>query len=167
MGRTVAVSGKAAEEATKGFAALLPGKYIAKIMDVKDGKFGDKSENKGREKIAVRFKIIEGPEGVGRQFTDFNIPLFPEWASGKTAASFFKFFKAVGVEFPDKDSDADIDLPDNEDLLGEEIGITLKTEQKYGQTDPDVTESKVDSFGYFPASDGLPDVAIGEDEFTL
>lgn len=166
MGRTVAVSGKAAEEATKGFAALLPGKYIAKIMDVKDGTFKN-GDNKGREKIAVRFKIIEGPEGLGRQFTDFNIPLFPEWASGKTAASFFKFFKAVGVEFPDKDSDDDVELPDNEDLLGEEIGIVLKTEQKYQSTDPDDTESKVDSFGYFPASDGLPDVETGSDEFTL
>jgi hypothetical protein len=164
MARTVKVNGTEASEAVKGFEPILPGKYIAKIVDVKEGVF--KSEaNKGTEKYAVRFKIIEGPEGIGRQFTDFNIPLVSKWGSGKAAGQFYEFFGAVGVQCPEKGSDAEIEIPEPEELLGEEIGIVLKTEKKYN--DPNATESKVDSFGYFEASEGLPDVETGSDEFTL
>lgn len=164
MARSVEIDGTEATEAVKGFEPLIPGKYIAKIVDVKDGVFKSDA-NKGTAKIAVRFKITEGPEGVGRQFTDFNLPLVPKWGSGKAAGAFYKFFGAVGVQFPEKGSSATIDLPDNEDLLGEEIGIVLKTEAKY--SNPEENESKIDSFGYFSASEGLPDVEVGSDEFTL
>lgn len=167
MGRTFDIDGTEAAEATNGFGPIAAGKYIAKIVDVKEGVF--KSEaNKGLPKIQVRFKIIEGPEGVGRQFTDFNLPLAPKWSSGKAAGAFYKFFGALGVQFPEKGSSATVELPyddDWEDLLSQEVGIVLKTEEKYN--DKTQKESKIDSFGYFSASEGLPDIEVGSDEFTL
>lgn len=165
MAREFEVDGTKADEANKGFAPLIPGKYIAKIVDVKDGVYKKDSNNPGRPKLSVRFKIIEGPEGVGRQFTDFNLPLFQEWNSGKVAVPFYKFFGSLGVVFPKKGEKGTIEVPDNEEILGEEIGITLKTEEKFSS--PGEKESKVDSYKYFSASDGLPDVEVGSDEFTL
>lgn len=168
MARTVNVSGSKAAEATAGFPTIPAGKYIAKIVDVKEAKTEGKSNpvNKGLPVLVVRYKITESSngEGVGRQFTDFQVPLFKEWNTGSTAFTFYTFFKALGVEFPKKGEDGDVELPENEDIAGEEIGLVLGVEQKFGAPKGETT-NKVKN--YFAASDGLPEPKETEDEFTL
>lgn len=174
MARTVTVNGTTAAEATSGFALLPAGDYIAKIVDVQDAVTQGKSNpvNKGLDILKVRVKIIEtsnaDDEGLGRQFTDFQVPLFPKWNSGGTAFTFYTFFKALGVVFPEKGSDEEVELPENEDILGEEIGIKLSVEPKdsrkpVGDDNPLVNNIK----NYFAASDGLKAVATKSDGFTL
>lgn len=159
MTRTVKVSGAAAKESTSGGILLPAGEYIASIVDVEEGVFkGANSEGIG--KLTVQFKISEG-EFTGKKIKSFSIPLEGEWKSGKVAFLFYQFFGALGVKFPEGDSDEDIDLPDNEDLWEEEIGIVIK--HGPDKRDPGVTRAEVN--GFFPAARGVkkPPVAVDDD----
>lgn len=151
MSRTVSVSGADAVEAKSGgnFEVFAPGKFVATIIDVKEDVYKSVA-HKGKPRLIVQFRIDDTPHedgaGKNRRLKTFNIPLFPKWASGSIAFQFYQFFGALGVEFPE--DGGDIDLPDDDDILGEQIGIFVK--QEY--SDKGVLQNVVD--GYFDAGDG-------------
>jgi len=158
MTRTVKVSGADAKDSTSGGVLLPEGEYIATIIDVDEGVFkGANSEGIG--KLTVQFKVSEG-EFAGKKIKTFNIPLEGKWKSGSVAFLFYQFFGALGVEFP-KDGDGEVDLPDNEDLWEQEIGIVIKHGPDY--KDASVTRAEVN--GFFPAARGVkkPPVAVDDD----
>jgi len=169
MSREVPVSGDAAVSATSGFTPLKAGQYIGKIIDVKPGTFKG-ANSKGQEKIEVQYKIIESGtgEGVNRKIKDFNVPLQGEWLNGSSAFIFYQFFGALGVEFPKKGESGTVTLPDDDELMGEEIGLNITIEDSNKKDDDDewIKVNKV--AGYFPASKGLKVVVTAdENEFTL
>lgn len=161
MGRTVAVKAKDAKSAVEGgkFKPYPEGEYIAEIIDVEEPEGGIKSgQNRGKPTLKVTMRFTDENEvGAGKKYIEWGVPLFTEWASGKSAFLFYQFFKAVGVEFPE---DGDVDLPDNDELLGEEIGVRL-TVQDSNKLDPDFPpEDEVylkqnRTGGFFPASRGI------------
>lgn len=168
MGRTVAVNGSDAVAAENtGFKPLPEGKYIIQITGTED-KTVQGGDNKGKPTLNVKFKVTEAHDEalLGKKATIFGIPMFPTWASGKSAFTFYQFFKAVGVEFPKEGEAADVELPDNEDLWGEEIGVDVTIDNS-GQ-------KPQNRFAYFPASKGIGDAPAGgaaaaedDDEFDL
>lgn len=168
MARIVSIDGTKAAESAGGFALLPEGDWIAEIISTKDGVY--KSEkNSGVPKLELGFKIIEGPdEFVGKKFKDFNIPMQGEWKNGTNAFMFYQFFEAVGVKFPKKGETADVELPDNEELWGVEIGVTSKIK-------PDDKGIDRNNWTYFHPSKGIknpPKIgeagsADTEDEFDL
>lgn len=168
MARTVNVSGSDAKASENGgFAPLPVGDYIATIVGTTDKAI--KSEaNKGLPTLDVQFKITESPDEtlIGKKYTAFGVPVFPAWKNGKSAFLFYQFFKAVGVEFPKEGESGDVELPENEDLWGEDIGITAKVEKDNQGKDRN-------NFGFFPASRGLKadakiaSAAADDDEFVL
>jgi len=169
MSREVKVSGDEAVNATKGFTPLKAGQYIGKIIDVKPGKFKG-TNSKGQDKIEVQYKIIESGtgEGTNRKLKDFNVPLQGAWLNGSSAFIFYQFFGALGVEFPKKGESATVTLPDDDELMGEEVGLNLTIEDSNKKDDDGewIKANKV--AGYFPASKGLKVVVTAdEDEFTL
>jgi len=148
MARTVSTSAADAKGATAGFTPLPAGDYIVEIIDVEEGVYGPASANSGKPKLTVQYKVVEPEEFAGRKFKDFSVPLFPKWTSGKVAFIFYQFFKALGVEFND---DGDTDLPENEDLWEQTIGVKLGVEPK--NSDPSTLQNKVQ--GYFDPSKGV------------
>lgn len=165
MSRTVSVNGAEAAEATSGGSILPEGEYIATIIRVKEGKYASVA-NKGKPKLEVEYKITESGtgEGVGRKIRDFGVPLFTKWSSGSQAHTFFQFFGALGVEFPEGGEDADIDLPEDDDLYEQSIGLRIKHEPD--QKDPDVLWPRIK--GYFPADKGVKVAAAKkEDSWAL
>lgn len=160
MARSVKVSGAAAKESTSGGTLLPAGEYIATIIDVEEGEFTG-ANSKGIGKLTVQFKISEG-EFEGKKIKTFGIPLQGEWNSGKVAFLFYQFFGALGVKFPEGDSEEDIELPDNEDLWEQEIGLVIKHEPDY----KDETITRANISGFFPASRGVknaPKAAVEDD----
>lgn len=176
MGRVI--SGASAEEATaakSGFKAYPAGEYIAKIIGTTEGKIKSQ-KNKDKPILKVEFKFTEagpGDQYVGKKYTEFNIPLFREWNGGAVAFLFYQFYEALGVKFPK--GGADVELPDDEDIWGEEIGIRIGQEQsvKDGVAQVDDEGNPVmrnKTVGFFPASKGVKvSVTADEDEagFTL
>lgn len=129
MGRTVSVSGDNAAASDSGFPVFPAGEYIALIMDFKPSPYGfaKVGANKGKPANNVSLKFIESGtgEGIGKKFTAFRVPDFAEFASGSSAFQFYQFYKALGVVFPGKGETFDVDLPDEEDIIGSEIGVRL------------------------------------------
>lgn len=122
MARTVVTSKSQAKAATAGFTPIPDGDYIAEIVGTKDAKV--KSEaNKGKPTLDVDFRVVEGSE-EGRKFKVFGVPMFTEWASGSVAFLFYQFFGALGIKF---DEDGETELPENEELWGQNVGVTAKS----------------------------------------
>lgn len=164
MARSVTIDGTEASEANSGFALLPEGDYLAEITGTKDGKYTSQANN-GLDKLELQFKITEGSdEFVGKKFRDFNIPMQPKWKNDKVAFMFYQFFEAVGVKFPKKGEKADVDLPENEDLWGVEIGVTSKIS-------PDNKGVDRNNFSYFHPSKGIKNPASAatakDEEFEL
>lgn len=175
MGITVAVSGEDAKASSGVFKAYPEGEYVGEIIDVKQSAVKG-GANKGKPTLEVQFKFTEagpGDEFVGKKYKEFQVPLFGKWASGKSAFQFYQFFKALGVVFPE--GDGEVELPDIEDLWGQEVGIRLTREEKEDGkgnkvTDDDGNQVYVNrTSGFFPASKGIKASAPADAEggFTL
>lgn len=139
MARKVSVSAQDVKDSKgKAFGPLPAGKYLMNIYAVTDDEFKN-GPNKGREKISVQFQVAEGQKKANaRIFQD--VGLFPRWAPKNGASEgannflFYQFFKAVGVTIPE--DGGEIEIPDNDELTGEQVVIDLKVEQddyKYRQ----------------------------------
>lgn len=174
MARVRKVSGATAEAGLSGgaFKNYPVGEYIGQIIDIKQDKIKS-GNNKGKEVLHVQFKFTEaGPDEslVGKKFTAFRVPDFEEWASGSAAFLHFQFYKALGVTFPPKGEDGDVEYPDFDDMLGEEVGIQIGLEDtnKVDEETGEFTKRNA-VVRFFPASDGVTVTeAEGEDEgFTL
>lgn len=174
MGRTVSgVSASEAKDAVSNKFPVYPaGEYVGEIVDIKQDSIKS-AANKGKPTLNIQVKFTESStgEGIGKKFTAFGVPDFPRWASDKVAFLFYQFYKALGVEFPEKGGD--VELPDLDDLWGQEIGVRLTVEEKEinGKTVTDdegepVLQNRVG--GFFPASKGIKaTAAVDKDEFTL
>lgn len=152
MGIVVKSSAEDAKNAEAGFPVFPAGQYIMQIIDVEPTKAAKPGgPNSDLDAINVKFRITESGtgEGVGKKFTAFRVPQFTKWASGGVAFLHYQFYKALGVVF----EDGDTELPDNEDLLEQEIGVTLKI----GDNNSGGKRNEVSSF--FPASKGITAVA--------
>lgn len=132
MARTVKNNAQEAKEATAGFTPYPAGDYLVEIIDVEQGAFKSQA-NAGVPKLDVQFRILEPAETdegrvlAGKKFKDFGIPDQPKWKNGKVAFMYYQFYKALEVDFS---KDGDVDLPDYDDMLGMELGVTLDLVQK-------------------------------------
>lgn len=173
MARTVGVSGADAKSAeSTGFKAYPEGEYIGEIIDVKSAAFAKSGQHADKTKYPannIQVKFTEagpGEEFVGKKFTAWQVPDFPKFASGKSAWLFYQFYKATGVEFPE--GDGDVELPDLDDLYGEEIGIRISREEQQdaagntllGDDGEPKYRNRVSAF--FPASKGVKVTGGGE-----
>lgn len=175
MGRTITgvSEAEAKEAASSVFKAYPAGEYIAKIIGTKKTTVANSGANKETPAINVELKFTEAGPGdayVGKKFTAFRVPDAPKFASGKNAFLFFQFYKALGVSFAEDGGDTE--LPDYEDLWGEEIGVRLVQEQKEdgkGNVVEDdegnpVMVNRVAAF--FPASKGVKVTTTADDDET-
>lgn len=135
MGRSLDLSktGEVSTESGGSFAPLAAGKYEATIVKVDEGAFKS-VDNKGLPNINVQFKISPGQVGANRRVFHL-VPLSPNWKNGNDAFAFHQFFSAVeGISEKDfrikvkaaKEANEDLELPDDVDLLGAEVTLTLK-----------------------------------------
>lgn len=173
MGRVV--TGASAEEAVaakSGFKAYPAGEYIGKIIGTKEGKFTS-AKNKDKPNLKVEFKFTEagpGDEYVGKKYTEFNVPLFATWNSGAVAFLFYQFYEALGVKFPK--GGGDVELPDDEDIWGEEIGIRIGQEPSQDKQGNPVLDDdgnpvmRNKTLGFFPASKGVKVTVDAESDDT-
>lgn len=171
MAREVAVSGTDAKASeSTGFKPWPAGNYIGTIIDVKATTFGKaKTGNAAKPALNVTVKFTDSNtgKGEGKKFIAWRVPDFPKWESGSSAFLFYQFYKALGVVFPPDGEDGKVEIPDLEELLDQEIGITLKIEKD----NKDVPRNEV--AGFFAASKGVGEsVATADDseladEFTL
>lgn len=168
MARSITVSGSDAKAAeSTGFKPWPAGNYIGTIIDVKEttiGKVGSKSPNakKPALNVTVKFTDSNTGKGEGKKFIAWRVPDFTKWASGEGAFLFYQFYKALGVVFPPDGEDGDVDVPDLEELLDQEIGIALKIEKD----DKGVSRNAV--AGFFAASKGVGEpVATADDDADL
>jgi hypothetical protein len=174
MARTV--TGVSAEDAAAAVSNRFPvypaGEYIATIVDVEAKKI-QSAANKGKPVLKIKFKITESgtEEGIGKTYTEFNVPDFPTWSSGQTAFLFYQFYRALGVEFS---GSGEAELPDLEDLFGEEIGIRLTVEEKTDKAGNKDTDDEGNPLlqnrtgGFFSADKGVKmTVSTADDKFTL
>lgn len=164
MARSVKASGDAAA-ATGGFTPLPAGEYIMTITDVKKSTVGKSGENEKTPALDIEFKIAESGTGtgVGRKFISFRQIDVPAFASGKSGFMFYQFYKALGVEFPKEGEDAEVELPDLQELLGEEVGVRLSKEPADEYNENGSNRIKA----YFPASKGLKVATVDKEEFVL
>ncbi len=166
MGRSVNVSGADAKSAeSTGFKAYPEGEYTGKIIDIKGAAFAKSGAHADKSKYPannIQVKFTEagpGEEFVGKKFTAWQVPDFFKFASGKSAWLAYQFYKAVGVEFPE--GDGDVELPDLDDLYGEEIGIRISYEEAQDKDGNDVFDDNGDQVyrnkvtAFFPASKGV------------
>lgn len=155
MAFTIKVNAAAAKEAASGgdFKPYAPGDYIVEIKNVVEGEFAG-ANSKGLPKWEVHYTIVDPDEFAGKKFRDFNVPVFTEWKSGKSAFMFYQFFGALGVDFSE---DGEVELPDPDDTWGEQIGVTLGIEE-YNDKPRNVVKR------YFPAADGIKNVPAYADE---
>lgn len=176
MGRVVTgvTESEAKEAASNVFKAYPAGEYIGKIIGTKKTTVANSGANKDTPAINVEFKFTEAGPGesyVGKKFTAFRVPDAPKFASGKSAFLYFQLYKALGVVFADTE-DGETELPDYEDMWGEEVGIRLVQEQKEDGkgnivTDDDgnpVLVNRVAAF--FPASKGVKVTVDAESDDT-
>ena len=134
MARKAQVTGEVSTETGGAFKPLPAGRYEVTIFGVEEGKYKN-GPNKGRPNLNVQYRISEGQKGTNRRIFDL-IPLFTNWAGpeAKDAFTFFRFFSAVqGMSEKDfriavKEDGAADDLPEDDDLLGMELTLTLKVE---------------------------------------
>lgn len=175
MARTVKNNAAEAAEATKGFTPLKAGNYIAVITDVVEDEYsGPNSAGIGR--LTLEVKVTESPygegEGVGNKIKFVQVPLEGKWKSGKPAFQFYQFFKALGVDFS---VDGDVELPENDEIVTEEVGIVVGFREDFKQPGKFWPEVK----GFFDPSEGVkesdnPEPPTGggskakqEDDFAL
>lgn len=136
MARKVQVTGEVSTETNTGFKPLKAGKYEVTVFGVEEGAYKN-GANKGKPNLNVQYRISEGQSGANRRVFDL-VPLITNWSDGKDAFRFFQFFAAVqGIsekDFRIKVKEAKeagdtnletLDLPDDDDLLGMELTITL------------------------------------------
>lgn len=169
MARTRTVNGddvKAAEEG--GFSLYSEGDYIGQIIDVKEVKFAKQGANADKDAFNVTIRIIESStgEGVGKKFIAWQVPDFDKFASGSNAWLYFQFYKSLGVVFPKAGESGDVDLPELEDILEQEIGFHLVIEEASAANN-NKAKNKVSKF--FSADEGVEVAAPKEadDKFTL
>lgn len=154
MGRSFNNKAEDAKKALEGGGGkpLPTGEYLAIISDVSDTVLKSQA-NAGKEALNLKLTITESGtgQGVGRKVNAWRVPLFDKWGSGKTAFEFFTFHKALGVDFS---QDGEVDLPDNDEILGQEIGVylTIGEPNEKGQSYNEVGR-------WFPASDGIKDTS--------
>ncbi|MGO2188850.1 MAG: hypothetical protein ACTH4Y_11480 [Microbacterium gubbeenense] len=113
------------------FPPLPAGRYQAEIVPLKkDGsqlvETVEFSKNNpayaGKQGVRVALRIVDdSPTGAKRQYFT-RVPLFTQWASGKTARPFFNFFGAVGAT---KEDFKRGQLPGPEDFMGKRVSLTL------------------------------------------
>ena len=157
MAREIEVSGKTVTEAeTSGNFVYPEGEYIGTIIDVKPSKggFAKSGANEGKPALDIYVRFTESGTGVGegKKFVAFRNPDFPEFASGKAAWLFFQFYKALGVEFPKGEDQASVELPDLEEIIGQDIGLRLGIEKGTGQFEGNDRNRVV---AWFDASKGV------------
>ena len=147
--RSLDQSGEISTNTGGSFAPLPAGKYEATVFGITDGKYKN-GDNKGRDNLNVQFKISAGQVGANRRIFDL-IPLDPTWAGGGDAFRYFQFFAAVqGMPEKDfrievkarKEAKEDIELPDDADMLGTEVTLTLKVSDDKYKFDKAVKEWK-------------------------
>lgn len=175
MARVRKVSGATAEAGLSSgtFKNYPVGEYIGQIIDVKEGTFAKSGPN-AKPSLNIQFKFTEAPDEslVGKKFTAFRVPDFPEFASGSAAWLHFQIYKALGVVFPPKGEDGDVEYPDFDEMLGEEVGIQIGLEDTNKVDEATGEFTKRNSVvRFFPASDGItvPEGGAGDDSegFTL
>jgi len=182
MARTVTASGSDAKNSSGTFKAYPEGEYIGEVIDIKGTAFAKSGAHSDKTKYPannIQFKFTEagpGDEFVGKKFTAWQVPDFFKFASGKSAWLAYQLYKAVGVEFPEGE-DVEVELPDLDDLYGEEIGIRLVREPQQDADGNDLLDddgevkyrNRVAAF--FPASKGVKvtggDTAGADGGFTL
>lgn len=163
MGRSFNNNPETAKKALEGGGGgpVRVGEYIVRIDDVQDVAFANKGPHADKKKypaVNLKLKIIETGtgEGEGRKVSAFRVPMFDEFASGKSAFEFFQFFKALGVDFS---AEGEIDLPENDDILGAEVGVYLTI------GDPNEKGNRYNEVSrWFPASDGVKDTSAEQPE---
>lgn len=135
MGRSLDLSksGEVSTETGGSFAPIPAGKYEASIVKVEESAYKSPA-NKGLPSLNVQYKVSPGQVASNRRLFDL-FPLAPNWKNGKDAFRFHQFFAAVeGIsekEFRLKvkaaqEAKEELDLPDDVDLLGAEVTITVK-----------------------------------------
>lgn len=166
MARTVTVSGDDAKNSAGGFKAYPEGEYIGEIIDIKTVAFAKSGAHADKAKYPannIQFKFTEagpGEEFVGKKFTAWQVPDFFAFASGKSAWLAYQFYKAAGVTFPEK-GNGEAELPDLEDLWGEEIGLRITREARTDANGDTVTDDDGNTVyqnrvaAFFPASKGV------------
>lgn len=151
MARKIAAGSKPVKKEvnTGGFKPLATGRYEATIFGLVEGKYETKA-NKGLENLTVQFRISEGQPGTNRRLFD-TFPMATEWLNGEDAFRFFQFgaavtnrteeeFRAYAAE--QQEADKEIELPEDADLLGFPVTITVSVvDDKYAfdkakETDP-------------------------------
>lgn len=162
-------------ETNNGFKPLKAARYEATIFGLEDGEYGTKA-NKGLAKLNVQYRISEGQVGTNRRLFD-EFPAAPTWLDGKDAFRFHQFGAAVTgrteQEFREyaaaqQAAKEDIELPDDADLLGFPVTITVSVVdddwkwKKALETNPDAKQSdyqrnRITNVG--PAGDGNADEA--------
>lgn len=155
MGRSVAVSGTDAVAAESSGSFVYPaGEYIGEIIKVDETKFAKQGQHKDYNALNVKVRFTESGTGVGegKKFVAWNVPDFPKFASGKSAWLFYQLYKALGVVFPE--GDGDVDLPDFEDILEQEIGLRLEIEDSKNAAG-EITGKRNRVVGFFPAKNGV------------
>lgn len=129
MGRKVSVSAQDNKDrAGKVFGPLPAGKALYNIYEIKEGEYKN-GVNKGLPNLNIQFQVAAGqPRANARLFELLGD--FPRWNPKKAGEAgalnflFHPFYEALGVEFP-KDG-GEVELPEIEDIVGEQIVIDLK-----------------------------------------
>lgn len=134
MARTVNLSGKDVKKSENtGFAPLPAQKYNVTVFDLDEGEYKN-GANKGRPFLKLQFRVSDGQPGANRRIF-VNLGDFPYWkkkdGSGEDGASnflYWQFYKALGVVFPSKDEEDEVEvsLPDLEDIEGAALAVKLK-----------------------------------------
>lgn len=131
MARKVSVT-KGAEEQAKSnsgvFKPLPAGKTInVSIFEAEETKIG-KGLNEGVTGARMQFKVSEGQAGANRRLFQsvYDVERWAPKEPGKEGAVnflFYQFYKALGVSFPE---DGEVELPEIDELVGEELAVKLK-----------------------------------------
>lgn len=116
------------DRAGKEFPPLPAGKTLFNIYEIKEGAYQN-GVNKGLPNLNIQFQVAPGqPRANARLFETLGD--FPRWnpkpgnKEGALNFLFHPFYEALGVEFP-KDG-GEVELPEIEDIVGEQIVIDLK-----------------------------------------
>lgn len=101
-----------------GFKPLPAGTYGAIVYDVTE-----KQSKAGNDMYEIDFKITEGPEGIGRKQRGWFV------VSGKALFSVVGLLKALGFDYPTKDTPAgEFEFPDGDEFLGKELNLKIDQE---------------------------------------
>ena len=152
MGRKIAAGNTPVKtEVNTGFKPLKAGRYEATIFGLEEGKYTT-AKNKGLDKLNVQYRISEGQVGTNRRLFD-EFPLAPTWLDGSDAFRFHQFGAAVTdrteEEFrayaaAQQEAKEDIELPDDADLLGYPVTITVAVQDDKYRFDEAVKKWKAE-----------------------